>query len=284
MYQPQTRGETPDHRPYPTPYPDANEVLCALLLGVQATLGDHFVGLIVSGSLACGDFAPQRSDIDFVVVTADVLADEMLPALEAMHACITASGLKWAKKLEGSYIPQAVLRRYDPACAQHPALRVDGTFSVDGHGSDWVIQRHLLREKGIVLAGPPPVTLIDPVTSDALRRATLETLREWWLPQLQDHSRLHSREYQAYAALTMCRALYTLEQGDVASKPAAVRWATRVLDERRSALIERALAWPDGPQTDSLDETLDLIRYTLERSRQLEAQGEWGDKPICWSG
>ncbi|MFX1412149.1 MAG: nucleotidyltransferase domain-containing protein, partial [Promethearchaeota archaeon] len=84
---------------HPTPYPDVNAVLHMLLSGVQTVLGDQFVGMYVFGSLASGDFEPQRSDIDFLVVTTDELPEEMLPALEAMHARITASGLKWATKL-----------------------------------------------------------------------------------------------------------------------------------------------------------------------------------------
>jgi hypothetical protein len=121
----------------------------------------------------------------------------MLPALEAMHARITANGLKWATKLEGSYIPQQALRRYDPTHAQHPALRVDGSFGADGYGSDWVIQCHVVREQGIVVAGPAPQTLIEPVLPNELRQAALATLHEWWSPQLHDPVRLHSSEYQA---------------------------------------------------------------------------------------
>ena len=102
------------HVTHPMPYADVNAVLHVLLSGVQTILGNHFIGMYLYGSLASGDFDPGRSDIDFVVVTADELPDEMLPALEAMHARITASGLKWATKLEGSYIPRQAIRRYDP--------------------------------------------------------------------------------------------------------------------------------------------------------------------------
>jgi len=254
----------------PTPYPDVNAVLRLLLSRVRAVLGDYFIGMYVHGSAASGELDPQRSDIDFLVVTTDELPEEMLPVLEAMHTRITASGLKWAAKLEGSYIPQQALRRYDANRAHHPALRVDGSFGVDEHGSDWVIQRHVIREKGIVVAGPAPQTLIDPVRPNELRRATLGTLREWWEPQLHDHSRLRRSEYQAYAVLTMCRALYTLQHGTVVSKAVAARSAQEALGERWAALIERALAWPQGSQSDEMDETLDFIRYTLERSREFE--------------
>ena len=56
----------------PTPYPDVNAVLHALLSDAQTILGNHLVGLYLYGSLASGDFDPGRSDIDFVVV---VVAD-----------------------------------------------------------------------------------------------------------------------------------------------------------------------------------------------------------------
>ncbi|NOZ29825.1 MAG: DUF4111 domain-containing protein [Chloroflexi bacterium] len=254
-----------------TSYPDVDLVLRALLAGVREVLGERFVGLYVHGSLAIGDFDPLRSDVDFVVVTDGELPDEMLPALEAMHARLAASGMRWAKKLEGSYIPRDALRRYDPARARHPALRVDGSFGVDGHGSDWVIQRHILRERGIVVAGPSPRDLIDPVRPDELRRAALGILHEWWAPMLRDPTLLRSREYQAYAVLTMCRSLYTLQHGDVAPKSVAARWAQRTLDGRWKTLIERALAWPRGPQPDAMRETLAFIHHTLERSRRLAA-------------
>jgi hypothetical protein len=264
-------SQSPNHHvTHPTPYPAVNAVLHVLLSDVRTVLGNHFVGLVVHGSLASGDFAPPRSDVDFVVVTADGLPDEMLPALEAMHARITASGLEWATKLEGSYVPQQALRRYDPTRAHHPSLRVDGSFAVDHHGIDWVVQCHVLREQGIALAGPAPKALIDPVRPNELRRAALATLHEWWSPMLRDPARLHSSEYRAYAVLTMCRALYTLQHGTVVSKPVAARWTQEKLGERWTALIERALAWPGGAQSDDMDETLGLIRHTLERSQQFE--------------
>ncbi|MCL4507630.1 MAG: DUF4111 domain-containing protein [Chloroflexi bacterium] len=252
----------------PTPDPDINALLRALLADAQAVLGDEFVGMVVHGSLASGDFAPQRSDIDFLVVTRDELSPATLGALEAMHARITAGGMKWASVLEGSYIPQKALRRYDPPNLHHPALRVDGSFGVDGHGSEWIIQRSIIREKGIALAGPPPQTLIDPISPDELRRAAAGILFEWWEPQLADHSRLVSDEYQAYAILTMCRSLYTFHFGVVGSKPVAARWAQGELGQPWAGLIAKALAWGHGDTVIRLDDTLDLIRYTLAGARR----------------
>lgn len=258
----------PESVTQPTPYPDVNAALQLLLSSVQTVLSDEFVGLVVHGSLASGDFDPGRSDVDFLVITANELPDPMLPTLVAMHERITASGLTWTTKLEGPYIPQPALRHYDPAHAYHPALRVDGSFDVDFHASDWIIQRHVIREQGIVMAGPDPHSLIDPIEPDELRRAAQGILGAWWLPQLDDHSNLHNDEYQAYAILTMCRILYTLEHGRVVSKSNAARWAQANLGNQWSGLIERALAWQHGLTLDGLNETLGMIWYALGHSQQ----------------
>jgi hypothetical protein len=251
----------------PTPYPSVNAILGVLLSGVKDTLGNRFIGLYLYGSLSSGDFDPERSDIDFLVVTDGELPDEMLASLAAMHARIAAGGSPWAKRFEGSYIPQQALRRYDPDHAQHPSIGVDWSFGVNGHGSDWIIQRYVIREQGVVVAGPPPQPLIDPVLQDDLRRAVLETLHGWWAEQLRHQVHLQTREYQAYAVLTMCRALYTLEKGVIVSKPVAARWAQHALDARWAGLIERALAWREEDGIDDLQETLEFIRYALERSQ-----------------
>jgi hypothetical protein len=253
-------------RTNPTPYPDINAVLHMLLADVQAALGDLFVGLYVHGSLASGDFDPERSDIDFVVVTAEALPDTIFPTLAAMHSRIIGSGLSWATKLEGTYFPQQALRRYQPSDTLYPSLN-EARFYMGTHGSDWVIQCHILREHGIALAGPNPRDLIDPVAPDDLRRAMRALLREWWAPMLDDTTRLRSPEYQAYAVLTMCRALYTLETGAVASKPVAARWVQAALGNPRVMLIERALSWRAGMPLDALDEVLDFIQYTLSDCR-----------------
>ncbi len=256
----------PKSLPSPTPYPDVNTALRGLHQGARAVLGERWVGTYVNGSLALGDFRPETSDVDFLVAVSGELPEDDVLALAAMHARLRARGGEWACRLEGSYIPLAALRRQDPAHAWPPALRADGTFAVDGHGPEWVIQRHILREHGRVVAGPPPGTLIDPVTTEDLKRAVRDNLREWWAPMVGDPSHLATPEYRAYAVLTMCRSLYTLETGAIATKPAAARWAASRLDATWAPLIEGAIAWRPGQPFDALPDVLSLIRFTLSRA------------------
>jgi len=249
----------------PTPYPEINAVLHALLAAVRAALGRHFTGMYLYGSLASGDFNPDTSDIDFLVVTAGELPDEMIPALVELHARVPGGVSPWAMKLEGRYLPQHALRRYNPADPPRPCVH-EGRFYLGVQESDWIIHRYTLREQGVALAGPALRTLIVSVGPDDLRRSTLGILREWWAPMLDDPARLRSSEYQAYAVLTMCRALHTLQHGTVVSKLVAARWAQQALGARWAPLIERAMAWRHDDPMDSCDETLAFIRYALQRA------------------
>lgn len=258
---------------WPTPYPNVNVAVSGFLLGARDILGDHFRAMYLSGSLALGDFDAERSDIDFVVVTDSDLPDDLLLALRAMHDRFNASASPWATEVEAAYIPQNALRRYDPARARHPHIErgAGEILDMDQLGSDWIIQRFILREYGVVIAGTNPRTLIAPVSSRDLHQSVVTLMNNWWGPMREDPAPLHRHTigYQSYAVLTMCRILYTLDTGTVVSKPVAARWARGIADRRWDTLIERALAWrKDGqtvPSDDDVHETLALIQYTHER-------------------
>lgn len=255
-----------------TPYPKITALLHLLLTRVQIVLGEQFVGMYLQGALAAGDFDPARSDIDWLVVTHTKLSDELYTALEAMHAEVTDSNRAWVLNMEGSYIPQHALRRYDPADDVHPALGTGGYFHRMLHGNGWILQRHVVREYGIALAGAEPKSLIDPITPDELRAAAKGILVEWWQPMLQDIARLDDDEYQAYAVLTMCRILYTIAKGDVVSKPTAVQWTQVTLPQHWLPLIQQAATWRHGVKMDVLDDVVAFIRYTLEQNQSLSSK------------
>jgi hypothetical protein len=250
-----------------TPYPDVNEILKMLLARTSNILGSQMIGMYLYGSLSSGDFNPASSDIDFVVVTETSLAQEAVSALEKMHKDIWDCGSKWAAKLEGSYIPKTLIRRHDAPCPACPSVN-EGAFLVGQLGSDWVIQRHVIRECGVVLSGPDPKTLIDPVSADEIRQAVYGVLHEWWFPMIANSSWLssHGSEYHAFAVISMCRALHALRHGTIVSKPVAAKWAQAEFGGQWNILIEKALTAQHGTHPGFLDETLNFIQFTREQS------------------
>jgi predicted nucleotidyltransferase len=251
----------------PTPFPYVNSVLELLLAGLRDTLGNYFVGLYLQGSLASGDFDPGHSDIDFLVVTTEELPEKMLPALETMHHRIWDSGLEWAKKLEGSYMPKNSLYLYNPEDPPRPGI-FEGNFLVFRHEIHWVINRHILRESGVVVYGPPLRPMIAPVTTEEIRRAVITGLLDAWTEKLDEREWLKPPGHQPYIALTCCRALYTLEHGEIMSKAVSARWAMRTLDTKWRNLIKNALAWHYGLPPGDIEMTLQMMKYTLERVKQ----------------
>lgn len=249
-----------------TAYPAIDQTLAALLSSSRTLLGDDLFGMYLSGSLASGGFDPETSDIDFVVVTG---ADprSLQAELGALNRRIQAACPPWAAKLEGSFLPRHVFDDFNPAAAMFPTIGMGGWYGLDHKGIEHALQRFTLREHGIALAGPAPKTFIAPVGPEALKAETLDVLHGWWQSQLDDPVRLQRRGYQAYAVLTLCRMLYTLETGGVASKPAAARWARPRLAEPWQGLIDRALVWRDGDGVDDFTPTMELIRWMLRTAR-----------------
>lgn len=259
---------------HPTPYPDVNAVLHYFLVRIQAILGDRFQGMYLDGSLALGDYNPLSSDIDFVVVTDGDVPDDLFAALRDMHARFDASGSPWATEVEAFYVSQDAVRRYDPAHARCPRIERGESLVMQDLDSGWILHCHVLREHGIAVAGPDPRPLIDPVAPQETRQAVVSIADSWLEAALHDRNALRRRGPQTYMVVTLCRMLYTLDSGAVASKPVAARWARQIAGGRWAALIDRALSWhkdparQDTPGDGEIDDTLALIAYTLDQCRQ----------------
>jgi hypothetical protein len=263
----------------PTPYPEVNTAARELLRSQQAILSAQLVGMYLVGSLALGDFQLQTSDLDFIIVTDGELTDEQVIGLRKLYQRFDESLSPWAKRLDVVYIPQDALRESSPTDARYPILEWDiGRLALEPLESGWPIQRYTLRERGVVVSGPDPHTLLDPVDPDDLRRASAAIVERWqdqaqgddsWLAWVREPDNLR------FVALTLCRLLYTLDTGSVASKPAAARWAERTLLSRWSAPIVRALTKPRANAADlsedAVAEALRFLEYTNERYRQWRA-------------
>ena len=255
----------------PTAYSDLNEVLRELVSSVQSILGQNFCGAYLQGSFAVGD-ADEHSDVDFIVVTHGEVSEGQVAELKAMQERLYELDTPWAQHLEGSYFPKELLRRVDPA--RTPLVYFDNgeTTPVRDSHCNTAVVRWSVREHGIVLAGPQPKSLIDPVDPDDLRREVREAVVEFaeWAPAPTKAGGM-SRWKQPYLVLNLCRMLHTLETGKIASKKAGGEWALEALDTEWADLIQRALGdradpWervhqPADPET--VERTLAFIDYAL---------------------
>ena len=244
-----------------TEYADVNQILVKLQAGVKRILRDELIGIYLHGSLALGDFDPASSDIDFIVLTDNRLSDETIHKLKEMHYRL--NDYKWGKRLEGSYLPANTLQYHEPPEPPRPYFN-GGEFSSPRYGYEWVLERHVLLDKGIVLEGPPLSNFIDPILPEKIRNASMTILNEWWIPMLKDNTHIEDSEYQAYAILTMCRVIFTLHNSTIVSKLRAAKWMKERFADKWTPIIDQALAWQNGQSLDLLPESLELIQFTRQ--------------------
>jgi len=247
-----------------------SELLKVLLHGLQQTLGEQLVGVYLRGSLAMGDFNPDTSDVDFLAVTAQPITEEQFFLLKDFHARLADRPNAYAKELEGAYIDLHSVKRYRPG-EKFPTIARGEELRWAEHGANWVLERWTVREHGIPLLGPDPRTLIDPVSTEDIRRAVSARLPDWseWASDL-DHPAWHlPLSHKAYVVETMCRALYTLETGGLCSKRQAVDWACETVPDPWRRLAQRSRAWrtnPSAPAPEEIREAARFVQWVASRA------------------
>ena len=280
----------------PTPLPEVNAVLAELVACWREILGSNLIGAYLQGSFAVGDFT-ETSDIDFLVVIASEPGAPVLARLQAMHAAMQAKPSYWAKHLEGSYAVASVIRRltdepHEPAgeLPRPPSWRDPETglpardypFLFLGNGSERLVRsehdnirvvRWVVRERGVILHGPPPATLIDPVAGDELRAEMRANLFVYVEPYAAGQRVIDAIWMQSFFVTLICRMLHTLETGQINSKKAGTAWALQTLDPQWHGLIMRAAetwtkrqdTWMNRPNDAEVGATLGFMRSALGR-------------------
>ncbi|HEY8768507.1 MAG TPA: aminoglycoside adenylyltransferase domain-containing protein [Dehalococcoidia bacterium] len=248
--------------------PEVAPLIDALLAGFRDALGDNIVGVYLRGSLALGGFDPATSDVDLLVVTERQVSEAECGALAALHGRIPPTHADVSgRRYEVSYIDKAAIKRFRPDERCHPRSGDDAPFEWYEHRQNWMLERWAVREHGVILVGPDPKTLIDPITPEEIREAVASELRirvdDWASGEPTPVWLLH-RGAQVFEVETVCRALHTLSTAELRTKAEAVAWAKQTLPAEWQPLI----AWSQNCRGD-------LTRDTT-RIEELRAFARWG--------
>jgi hypothetical protein len=162
--------------------------------------------VIVSGSLALGEYQPGRSDVDLLVLS-DAAIDGLVEAVEQA----------WSEEQD-----EFDLRVVRYAEAAQPSPRPHLTLGISNYGDDRIEVERETEEPDLVvwfsvcrqlghtdLIGPVPDEWVDEVGAAVLAR---------WKEG-------HDRRHHELMALTACRIWRFREERIHCSKPAAAQWA-----------------------------------------------------------
>jgi hypothetical protein len=248
-----------------TPYADVDDLLRQLLNQMQQILQGDLVGLYLFGSLVMGDFDRGISDIDLLAATASEIDQQTFDRLNRMQLNFIAEHPAWNDRIEIAYLSTTALKTFRTQTSPIGIISPGEPFHIKEAGSDWLINWWMVRERGITLFGPAPASLIDPISKQDFLQTVHEHAR-WWRTHVYE---MRPRKAQAYAILTLCRALYACHYGEQVSKKQAAEWAQARWPEW-ATLIHNALEWRVARQDDGVDpeatipDTVRFVHFAID--------------------
>lgn len=229
-------------------------MLSTLADALAGGLGDDLEGLYVHGSFVAGDFDAARSDLDLLAVLRDPPTATTLDVLRRLHDRIAVEHPDWADRIEVDYIPAATLRTL--ADRPGPMIRISPgeplhLFQASRHYLFDVASARI----GRALRGPSPTAVLPPVDPATLRAVVREHAASWPAWVQDSRGRVGA---QAYAVLTLCRALHLVDRGEQTSKRRAGSWAQARLPASAELIGWASSWWYDGG-TDTDAERFDEV-------------------------
>jgi len=220
-------------------HPDIRVLLDEILSRQRVILGEKLVGLYVYGSMVAGDFDSEISDIDLLAATETLIDAGEFAALEQMHLELMNDNPHWDNRIEIQYAPLDYLKNFKTRKSKIANISPGEPFHFIEAGREWLLNWYFVCEHGVKLFGAPPASVIAPVS----KAEFIEAVREQAFERAENvDTAKDSRPYQAYLIMTVCRALYAVENGEQVSKRRAASWAQEQFPED-AALIENAFEW-----------------------------------------
>jgi len=188
---------------------------------IAGILKKNFVGFYVMGSFVMGDWDPEKSDIDFIVVTKKHLDKRESLEIGELHQAWSETDL--GKKLDGAYtyLEQLRQKRFE-----------EKTGSVEDHEFKPHCPCHLsadnilcLLEYGKCIQGVPIEKLSLNVSDEELSRAAYDMLVE----DVAEIDRKEDFQTLCEILIDVLRCIYTLETGKLPTKPRAIEYCRGIV-------------------------------------------------------
>jgi hypothetical protein len=234
-------------------------LLEAYLTRMAAELPGFMAACYLHGSVALGAFNPRLSDIDFITVVSRRCTDHDIQRLTAIHRELEQRYPRWP--LQGSYFQWGDLGRFEDSIEPCPAYH-DGSLHPAAHHDVNPVTWHVLKTRGVALAGPEPGALDFMVDWDRLIAGMHQNLNTYWRRFIRDPRRiawLWGDYGIQWAVLGVLRQFYTFSEQDITSKTGAGHYALDHLPERWHRIIHESLNIRDQPGTS-------LYRFRVARA------------------
>ncbi|MCX6084840.1 MAG: DUF4111 domain-containing protein [Caldiserica bacterium] len=221
--------------------------LYVYVTALHSAFPQRVYSLSLYGSLALGGFIERSSNINFLTVMVGQIGDDDQLAIRTLHRQLRRLD-PWASRLDGEY---AELEQIEADDLDTPCLFVaDGSLGGRREVSkpDWLT----LVQCGVNIIGPEPAAFIPDVPWVDLEREMYNSLGSYWAPKADTLWLFLSSAWVAFAVLTLCRILYTMDRHTVTSKQEAAEYTLGIMPGEWHRLIREALRIHSGVRGMSL--------------------------------
>ncbi|MBE5963243.1 MAG: DUF4111 domain-containing protein [Lachnospiraceae bacterium] len=220
-------------------YDDVNYIVDALIDGHKQIFESRMSGFYLYGSLVWGDFDVLCSDIDTLCVITSEITLEEIDKLRIMHEKIATEKPAWRDRVEVHYASLNGLKNFRKSSFKMGNISPGEPLHIIDAGPEWIDEWYCVQEYAITLFGIDKADVIPHIE----KYEFIQTICGYacsFRERIRDSK--NSCYSQAYAILTLCRALYTVINGEQVSKIAAARWVMEKFPEY-SSVINDALIW-----------------------------------------
>lgn len=234
-------------------------------------LQQNLIGVYLHGSLAMGCYNPQTSDIDLLVVvkkrlTADTrkkLIEEILLLEEKYYSCHLEMSVILEEQAKQPHYPTPFDLHYSK---EHKIKYVEyPNYSCsDGFDSDLVAHMMITYYRGKMLYGKEIHQVFSPIKQEYYIAACLLDVND---------SRWKIREKPVYYSLNLCRMLYFLREGIIASKQEGGEWALNILPGKYLNLVGTCLTVYNGQQQEMEIDEIEATNFAVYMLKQIDNGG-----------
>lgn len=246
--------------------PEFPGVLDTLRAEIIERLGGSLIGLYLYGSLVVGDFDDQRSDVDLLAVTSELLSPGTERDMAEMHESIALRFPEWEDRLEVGYFPIAVIRDFAEPLGDVHRISPGEPFHRTPALPHWLTDLYSVQEHGHVLYGPSVTDVLPRIGPGRFQATIRHVVGEWrdWVVGVEE------QRHQAYARLTMFRSWYAYTHARQISKIGAAEWFAAEFPQWRIE-AELAVVWRRRDSTvvdlPGAERTEELVNFVYARTR-----------------
>jgi len=236
-------------------------------------LDENLVGVYLHGSLACGCFNPERSDLDLLVITkrgmsvetkrdfAQLLLDGSGNPYPIETSFLTTEDLKpWRHPTPYDFrYSEDWRKKFQDALATESWRQWNDMKEFDEDLAGHITITH---DRGVRLYGPPIEEVFPPVPTEDYAASIVADLK--W-------ARDRMEQYPVYGVLNHCRVYAFLAAGLICSKNEGALWALGIVPEEHREAVTVALQAYRGERDDS-DLKLESARRFTEYIAQCVAE------------